>query len=173
MYADFFIKGEAMEKIFHPIKPLYNENSNILILGSFPSVKSREQMFFYGHPKNRFWALLAKIFNEEMPQTVEQKRALALKHRIALWDVLASCEISGSSDSSIKNAEVNDIAPILAKADIGGIYVNGKTAARYYEKYMEEKTGLKAVTLPSTSPANASYSFDRLYEAWKIINQGY
>lgn len=158
-----------MGKIFHPIKPLYDENSKILILGSFPSVKSREQMFFYGHPQNRFWPLLAKIFNEEVPRNVDEKRALALKHRIAMWDVLASCEISGSSDSSIKNAEVNDISQILNAADIKHIYVNGKTAAKYYEKYMEEKTELKAVTLPSTSPANAAYSLERLYEEWKII----
>ena len=153
----------------HPFPPLYNEKSRVLILGSFPSVKSREQMFFYGHPQNRFWRVVAEVFGEKAPETIEEKKAFVLRNNLALWDVLASCEITGSSDSSIKNATANDISPILAGADIKEIFVNGKTAEKYYNKYIKPDIGRDATVLPSTSPANAAWSFECLVEAWKKI----
>lgn len=159
-----------MDFIKHPFPPLYDENSKILILGSFPSVKSREQMFFYGHPQNRFWRVLAAVFESGVPQTIPEKKAFLLSHGVALWDVLAACEISGSSDSSIKNAAVNDLSPIITAANIKKIFVNGKTAEKYYNKYTAAQTGISAVYLPSTSPANASVSLERLIEAWRVIN---
>jgi hypoxanthine-DNA glycosylase len=137
-----------------------------LILGSFPSVKSREEMFFYGHPQNRFWRVIAAVFEAETPKTVAEKRKFLLSNGIALWDVLASCEIEGSADSTIKNAEPNDLSAILAKAKIEKIFVNGKTAEKYYNKYMKKALGRSAVCLPSTSPANAAWSAEKLAEAW-------
>lgn len=162
-------KGSRMELIRHPFPPLYDANSEILILGSFPSVKSREQQFFYGHPQNRFWRVTAAVFGAEIPQTIEEKRAFLLQNHIALWDVIASCEITGSSDSSIRNVTPNDLSPILAAAHIRQIFVNGGTAAKYYEKYQKPRLGRNAVRLPSTSPANAAWSIARLTEAWQII----
>ena len=155
--------------VLHPFPPLYDENSKVLILGSFPSVKSREQKFFYGHPQNRFWRVLAAVFASETPQTVAEKRRFLFSHGIALWDVIASCEITGSADSSIKNAVANDLSPILAAADIRQIFVNGKTAEKYYRKYTEAATGRAAVCLPSTSPANAAWSMERLIAAWRSV----
>lgn len=157
--------------ITHPFPPLYNKNSKILILGSFPSVKSREQCFFYGHPQNRFWKVLSSLLGAEVPTSVEEKRALLLSSNIALWDVIGSCDIVGSSDSSIKNVIPNDISEILKVADIKAIFVNGKTAEKYYKKYTEEKVGIKAVCLPSTSPANATQSIENLLESWRVILQ--
>ncbi len=157
-----------MDRIFHPIAPLYDERSKILVLGSFPSVKSREQKFFYGHPQNRFWPLWALLFSEDCPKTVEEKRDFALRHHIAMWDVLASCTISGSADSTIRNVTANDIRPILETADIKNIFVNGKTAEKYYIKYILPVTGREAVCLPSTSPANAAYSLERLVKEWNV-----
>lgn len=155
--------------IKHPIPPLYDENSKVLILGSFPSVKSREQMFFYGHPQNRFWTVLTLVFDEKKPETISEKRDFALRHNLALWDVLASCDIEGSADSTIKNAVANDLSEIIKNSKVEKIFVNGKTAEKYYIKYTEKKLGRKAFCLPSTSPANASYSIERLKEAWNII----
>lgn len=155
--------------IIHPIPPLYDENSRILILGSFPSVKSREAAFFYGHPQNRYWAVVAKILGEKKPETVEEKREMMLKNGIAMWDVIASCEIKGSSDSSIENVTANDLSVILNNSKVDKIFVNGKTAEKYYKKYTYPKTKIKAVCLPSTSPANAAWSIDRLVEEWKVI----
>lgn len=155
----------------HTIAPVYDENSKILILGSFPSVKSREAMFFYGHPQNRFWNVLALVFGGDVPETVEEKKAFLLKNGVALWDVIAVCDIEGSSDSTIKNVEVNDIGMILSKACIEKIFVNGKTAEKYYNKYLKEKIGRNAVCLPSTSPANAAWSFARLCEKWSMIKE--
>ena len=157
------------QHIVHPFPPLYDENSRILILGSFPSVKSREQRFFYGHPQNRFWRVVSAVFGESTPVTIEEKKAFLLKNRIALWDVIASCEIIGSSDASITNVQANDIRPILEKAPIEAVFVNGKTAEKMYLKYTEKVSGRKAVCLPSTSPANAAWSFQKLIEAWKVI----
>lgn len=154
----------------HPIPPVYNEKSEILILGSFPSVKSREAMFFYGHPQNRFWRVTAAVFGCTEPETVEEKKQFLLDNGIAVWDVIASCEITGSSDSSIKNAIPNDIKGILEKTNIKRIFVNGKTALKYYEKYIKPEIGLNAVCLPSTSPANATWSVEKLVEAWGIIS---
>lgn len=158
-----------LKHVLHPFPPLYDENSRVLILGSFPSVKSREQKFFYGHPQNRFWRVLAAVFDCMPPQTIDEKRAFLLSHGIALWDVIASCEITGSADSSIKNAVANDLLPILAAADIRQIFVNGKTAEKYYRKYTEAVTGRAAVCLPSTSPANAAWSMERLIAAWRSV----
>lgn len=160
-----------MQKIHHPFPPLYDENSKILILGSFPSVKSREQMFFYGHPQNRFWRVLAAVLGCRIPETVPEKRTLLLSHGIALWDVIASCEIKGSSDSSITNVVVNDLSEILAIASIGQIFVNGRTAEKYYNKYTKPVIERNAVCLPSTSPANAAWSVERLAAAWNVILQ--
>ncbi len=157
------------EFIVHPIDPVYRADSRILILGSFPSVKSREAMFFYGHPQNRFWRVLGAVYGEEFPQTVPERRDFLLRHRIAAWDVIASCEISGSSDASIKNAAANDIRPILAAAQIRTIYVNGRTAEALYRRHIEPVTGRTAICLPSTSPANAAWSLPRLTEVWKQI----
>ena len=155
--------------LIHPIPPVYDANSRILILGSFPSVKSREQGFFYGHPQNRFWRVTAAVFGDELPGTVPERRAFLLRHGIALWDVIASCEIRGSADASIKDATVNDLRPILEAAPIRAIFVNGQTAAKLYHRYAEPVTGRPAVLLPSTSPANAAWTPERLIEAWRVI----
>ena len=153
----------------HTFPPVYNEHSRLLILGSFPSVASREQQFYYGHPQNRFWRLLAALCGEATPQTVEQKKALCLMHGVALWDVIESCEIEGSSDSSIREVTVNDLTPILTQCRIRAIYANGSTAWRLFQRYQRERIGRDAVKLPSTSPANAAWNFDRLKEAWQVI----
>ena len=155
--------------IVHPIPPLYGENSKVLILGSFPSVKSREAEFFYGHPQNRFWAVVAAVFGKEKPKTIEEKKKLILENSLALWDVIGSCEIVGSADSTIRNVTANDLSEIINNSKVERIFVNGKTAEKYYNKYTYPKTGIKAVCLPSTSPANAAWSFEKLVEAWKII----
>lgn len=155
--------------VFHPIEPLYNENSKILILGSFPSQKSREQKFFYGHSQNRFWKVLSLVYKVSEPKTVEEKREFLLSNNIAVWDVIKSCEIVGSSDSSIKNVVPNDLKIILSNSKVKYIYVNGKTAEKYYNKYLKNKLGITAHCLPSTSPANAAWSVERLALAWSII----
>ena len=155
----------------HPIPPVFDKTSEVLILGSFPSVKSREEGFFYGHPQNRFWRVIASIFNEKVPATVEEKKAFLLRNHIALWDVISSCDIEGSSDATIRNVTANDINIILSNADIRTIYVNGKTAYKYYQKYTQPVINREALCLPSTSPANAAWSMERLIEAWKCINR--
>lgn len=157
--------------IVHPIPPLFNEDSETLILGSFPSVKSREAEFFYGHPQNRFWAVVAEIYGCEKPQTVEEKKKLVLENKLAMWDVIQSCEIEGSADSTISNVTANDLNIILQNSKVDRIFVNGKTAEKYYNKYTLPKTGIKAICLPSTSPANAAWNVERLVEAWKIIKK--
>ena len=157
--------------IVHPIPPIYDENSGILILGSFPSVRSREEGFFYGHPQNRFWKVTSAVFGEDTPRTVEEKKFFLIRNRIALWDVIGSCDIVGSSDSSIKNVSANDLSVILDSADIRQIFVNGQTAFKYYRKYSEKKTGRPAICLPSTSPANAAWSVERLTAAWNCIKK--
>ena len=157
--------------VIHPIEPLYNENSKILILGSFPSVKSREQLFFYGHPQNRFWRVLAAVFETEIPQTICEKREFILSHNIALWDSIASCDIVGSSDSSIKNVVPNDLRKILKEASINAIFTNGKTSDKYYNKYIKTQIGIESICLPSTSPANAMWTVDSLTGKWNIIKE--
>ena len=155
--------------IAHPFPPLYNEESRVLILGSFPSVKSREQAFFYGHPQNRFWKVIAAVTGQKVPATIEEKRALLLNNGIAVWDVIASCEIEGSADSTIKDVKANDISRILDHADIKTIFVNGKTAKKYYDLYIRPVIGHEAFCLPSTSPANATFSIAKLTESWRVI----
>ena len=157
------------EKIDHPFGPLYDASSRILILGSFPSVKSREQNFFYGHPQNRFWRVVSELLDEASPQTIPEKRKMLLSHHIALWDTIASCTVTGSSDASIKDVVPNDLSKILDGADIRQIYCNGATSWSLYEKYIRPVTGRSAVKLPSTSPANAAWSVPRLKEVWKVI----
>ena len=152
-------------KVVHPFAPVYDENSKILILGSFPSVRSRADNFYYAHPQNRFWRLLAKLYRAEIPQTVEEKKEFLLQHGIALWDVIASCEIENSSDQSIRNAVVNDLGQIFEAADIRAVFVNGKAAWRLYRKYHTTE----AHCLPSTSPANAAWTMDKLEQAWSVI----
>lgn len=153
----------------HPFPPLYNENSKILILGSFPSIKSREQMFFYGHPQNRFWKVISAVCDADTPVTIEEKKNFLYANYIALWDVIASCDIMGSSDSSIKNVVPNDLTEILNKANIKQIFVNGKTAEKYYNKYIRDTLKQDAICLPSTSPANASFNIEKLINAWQIV----
>ncbi len=158
-----------MVHVEHPFPPLYDEASEILILGSFPSVKSREQQFFYGHPQNRFWRVMAAVLGEDVPNTILEKKAMLRRHHMALWDVVHSCDIKGSSDASISDVVANDLTPILEEARIRKIVVNGKTAEKYYQKYLEPMTKRKAVCMPSTSPANAAWSLERLVKEWARI----
>lgn len=160
------------ETVLHEIAPVYDENSGILILGSFPSVKSREGNFFYNHSQNRFWKVLAAVLEISVPESVEEKKEMLLKHGIALWDVVGSCTISGSSDSSIRDVVPNPVEDILKNTGIRTIYTNGGTAHRLYEKYLRPAIGMEAVRLPSTSPANAAWNLERLTEAWKVIRHG-
>lgn len=157
--------------IKHPFPPLYDKDSKILVLGSFPSVKSREQLFFYGHPQNRFWKVTAAVFGDDVPKSIEDKKAFLHKNHIALWDVIASCDIEGSADSTIKNVVPNDLNAIIKNSKVKRIFVNGKTAEKYYNKYTKDKLGRAAVCLPSTSPANAAWNIERLVGAWRIINE--
>ena len=155
----------------HTIPPFCEGEPKILILGSFPSVKSRATGFFYGHPQNRFWKVFAAVLDCSVPQTVPEKAEMLHANHIALWDVIASCEITGSSDSSIKNALPNDIRPILDAGQIAAVFCNGQTAYRLYCRYLEPVCGREAVCLPSTSPANAAFSLTRLCEQWQVIMQ--
>lgn len=157
------------EHIVHSFEPVYDKDSEILILGTLPSVKSRENNFYYGHKQNRFWKVLATLLKEPVPDTIEEKKAMLLVHRIALWDVIQSCDIKGSSDSSIKNVQPTDIGMILEKKNVTQIYANGNKAGQLYKRYQFPVTGIEATVLPSTSPANAAWSFDRLCEAWRVI----
>ena len=151
--------------------PVYDENSKILILGSFPSVKSREANFYYGHPQNRFWPLLARILETEAPQSIEEKKKLLLKNDIALWDTLDSCDIIGSSDSSIKNAVPVDIMRILNAAGIRKIFCNGGASYALFVRYLTPVCSITPEKLPSTSPANAAWTMDRLYNEWVRIKE--
>ncbi len=155
--------------IHHPIEPIYDEKSKILILGSFPSVKSREEGFFYGHPQNRFWKVIARVFETDIPETIEQKKEFLHNNHIAIWDVIKSCDIEGSSDNSIKNVVPNDLSLILRQAKIEQIYVNGKKAQQLYNKYILPKSKRMAICLPSTSPANAAWNLEKLIQEWKKI----
>ncbi|MBQ8746959.1 MAG: DNA-deoxyinosine glycosylase [Clostridia bacterium] len=155
--------------ICHPIPPVWNEDARVLILGSFPSVRSREIGFFYGHPQNRFWRTVAAVFGEEIPASTEEKIALLHRRRIALWDVIASCEITGSADASIRNVTPNNLLPILHGAPIRHIVTNGKTADALYRRYQLPITGMDAVCLPSTSPANARFRETDLIRAWSVL----
>lgn len=157
------------QRVWHEFEPVYNADSKILILGSFPSVKSREQQFYYGHPQNRFWKVIAALTGTPVPQTIEEKKKMLLENGIAVWDVIAECEIIGSSDSSIRNVVPTDLQRILQTAQIRQIYANGNTAKRLFEKFQMKACGRTVTGLPSTSPANAAFSLDRLIGSWKQI----
>lgn len=158
-----------MNRIEHPFDPLFRRESRVLILGSFPSVRSRAQQFYYGHPQNRFWKVVAAVFGQDVPETIEEKRALILNNDLALWDSIASCEITGSSDASIRNVRANDIRGLLEECEIQEIYCNGRKSHELYGKYIQPLCGREAVCLPSTSPANARWTLDRLVEAWSVL----
>jgi len=153
--------------LIHPFAPLYSKSSDTLILGSFPSVKSREENFYYGNKQNRFWKVISTVYHEKIPDTIEEKKHIILKNNLALWDVIYSCDIELSKDSSIKNVTANDLSSIIVQSNIKRIFVNGKKAFSLYQKYSESKTGLSAVCLPSTSPANAQWTLEKLTEVWK------
>ena len=156
-------------RVTHTFEPVYDGNSEILVLGTFPAVKSRESAFYYGHPQNRFWKVLAGLTGEEVPGSIAEKKTLLLKHRIAIWDVIRSCDIEGSSDSSIRSVEANDIAGLLRVSRIREIYGNGDKACQLYNRFCREQTGKEIHRLPSTSPANAAFSLGRLLECWSVI----
>lgn len=155
--------------IIHPIPPFYDRSSKILILGSFPSIKTREYGFFYGHKQNRFWRVLSVVFDEEIIDDIERKKEFLLKHNIALWDSIYSCDIIGSSDSSIKNVVATDLSPIVSGSYVNKIFCNGTTSYKYFHQLSEKKLGINGIRLPSTSPANASYSLERLIDEWRIV----
>lgn len=159
------------QRIIHPIPPLFDAECRVLILGSFPSIKSREAMFFYGHPQNRFWPMLAALFGEPSPTTVEEKKTLALSRRIAMWDSIRACTVTGSSDSSIRDVEPNDLSVILDGSRVDHIFCNGALSHKMYTKYIYPTTGIAALKLPSTSPANAAYTMDRLVREWSVIKE--
>lgn len=158
----------------HTFPPVYDEEAKVLILGTFPSVKSREINFYYGHPQNRFWKMMAAVTESDIPDTIEEKKELLLANHIAVWDVIKSCDIVGSSDSSIKNVVANDIAGLLKKTNITTIVANGATAERLYNVYVRPQTGIEIIKMPSTSPANAAWSLERLCREWgKVIGNKY
>lgn len=159
----------AIDKLVHPVPPLFDHRSTRLILVTFPSVKSREGRFFYHHPQNRFWRVLAQVLEKPLPATIEEKRQFLLENGIAVWDVVQSCTIEGSSDSSIRDVIPTDLHVILDQAPIEKLFANGEKAYRLYLAHSFEKTGRPIVKLPSTSPANASWTLERLVEAWRII----
>lgn len=158
-----------MEHIIHSIEPVFDAESRVLILGTMPSPKSREVQFYYGHPQNRFWRVLAAVLGEEVPRSVPEKKAMLLRHRIALWDVLAECEITGASDSSIRNPVANDLSVILDHAPVQAVFTTGATAWKLYTRLQKPYTGIEAVRLPSTSPANCAVKMEALTEAYKAI----
>lgn len=157
---------QHLELVHHNFEPIYDGNSKILILGTFPSVKSREQNFYYGHKQNRFWKMLAGILQIQTPETIEEKKQMLLEHGIAIWDVIASCEICGSSDASIRNVVPNDISRILYEASVTKIIANGTKAYDLYKKYSYPQTGMECIKLPSTSPANAAWTLEQLIKTW-------
>lgn len=164
-------RDDALRHIVHPFAPLWSPGSKALILGSLPSAASREQGFYYGHPRNRFWRVLAAVYGCEAPVSTEEKRDFILSHGLALWDVIGQCDIRGSADSSIRAALPNDIRPILEGAEIRAIFTNGARAHELYCRSILPLTGLEAVRLPSTSPANAACAFDPLVEAWSAVKE--
>lgn len=155
--------------LIHPFEPVFDRECVILILGSFPSVKSRESGFYYGNPQNRFWRVLSAVYGEEVPSDTDGKVAFLLSNHIALWDAARSVDISGSADASIKNAGANDLGKIFNNSAVRTVYANGKTAGTLYERFCRPRYGFSATVLPSTSPANASFSLEKLVEAWRVI----
>lgn len=162
-------KRAEPERIIHPLAPIYDEHSRILMLGTMPSPASRAVAFYYGNPRNRFWQVLAALFNEPLAQTNEERTAQLLSHRIALWDVLASCTITGASDASISDEVPNDFSPIFTTAPIQAVFCTGSKAAELYTRLCEPKTNVPCTKLPSTSPANAAWKLDDLIEAYRVI----
>ncbi|WP_346704060.1 DNA-deoxyinosine glycosylase [uncultured Agathobaculum sp.] len=158
-----------LQTVVHTIPPLYDSHSRVLLLGSIPSPKSREAGFFYAHPQNRFWRVLAAVLGEEVPQTIEEKRAMCLKHHVALWDTIARCDIAGASDTSIRNAVPNDIGKLVRESEITRIFATGGKSAELYRKLIEPQLHIPIMQLPSTSPANAAWSLERLIEAYRVI----
>jgi hypoxanthine-DNA glycosylase len=160
---------EIYETIIHPLKPFYTRDSKILILGSFPSVKTREYGFFYGHPQNRFWRVMEVLFKEDLDNGIATRKDFLSRHKIALYDSIYQCDIIGSSDASIKNVVPSDLSSLIKEADIKEVFLNGATSYKYYKKYHEKNLGLEGVKLPSTSPANARYRLDDLVNEWRVI----
>ena len=159
-------QNRRYQHVVHTFGPLYNEDSGILILGSIPSPASREVGFYYGHPRHRFWQMLADLYGMPLPESIEEKRALVLSHGLALWDVIEECDIIGASDSSVKNAVPTDIPSLLGKTQIRTILCNGALSKKIYDQYQLPRTGIPAQKMPSTSPANAAWSLERLKEEW-------
>lgn len=159
------------QRINHEFEPVYNSKSKQLILGSFPSVKSRELGFYYSHPRNRFWKVLSEIYNETLPTQIQEKKEFLFRHEIAVWDVIEKCDIIGSSDSSIKNVVPADINRILLESEIKIIYANGQKAYELYQKYCYQTTKQEIIKLPSTSPANAAWKLEDLISAWSCLKQ--
>lgn len=161
--------GNTSQVVYHPFDPVLNAHSKVLVLGSFPSVKSRENAFYYGHPQNRFWRVLAALFSESIPDTIEQKAALLHRRHIALWDVVSACNIIGSADSALVPLEFSDVSSCLSGTDVRRIFANGQAAGKLYRAHQLKETGVPIHILPSTSPANASWSLDRLTAAWEPL----
>ncbi len=155
--------------IDHPFPPVVDEGCRVLVLGSFPSVKSRANAFYYGHPQNRFWRMMAAVLGEPTPQSIGEKRGMLLRHGIALWDVIASCEIVGSADASVKDVAPVDIARVTDMAHIDRVICNGALAGKLYQRHLQDRMGVEAVVAPSTSPANAAWSLERLVAAWRKL----
>jgi len=155
--------------VVHPFAPIFDRGSRILVLGSLPSVLSRENRFYYGHPQNRFWRVLAAVFEEPTPDTIDEKTAMLLRNGVALWDAVAECDVIGSSDASIRNVKPTDLARIFDACTIEAVFANGRTAAKYYDRYQKPLYGRPITALPSTSPANAAWSLERLTAAWRVL----
>ena len=164
-------RQDGWEHVVHGFAPIYDERSRVLVLGTLPSVKSREENFYYGHARNRFWQVLAAVFDAPVPQSIEEKKALLLAEKVALWDVVGACDIRRSADSTIRNVVPNDPRPILAATPIRAIYTNGTKAFELYRKYLLPLTGIEAVRLPSTSPANAACGTEALITAWRVLRE--
>ena len=160
-----------MQTLKHGIPPVYNNNSRILILGSFPSPKSRETGFFYGHPRNRFWHVLSAVLGCEIPLTIDDKKSMLLENNIALWDVIAECDIENASDSSITNVIPNDISSLVHGTRITAVFTTGAKATELYRKYSQNDAGIPAISLPSTSPANAAFSLERFVSEYSVIKK--
>lgn len=163
--------GRGLERVEHAFEPVFDAASRVLVLGTMPSPASRETGFYYGHPRNRFWPVMARLFDEPVPRGPAERRSFALRRRIALWDVLASCEIRGAADASIADPVPNDLRLVVDSAPIAAVFATGATAWRLYRRLCEEQVGLPAVKLPSTSPANASWSLERLVEAYRAVRE--
>ena len=166
VYNDYMKSKQTYQHVVHTFGPIYNEESRILILGSIPSPASREVGFYYGHPRNRFWRVLAELFGVPLPETIEEKKTLVLSHGLALWDAIEECDIIGASDSSVKNVVPTEIPELLQQTQVEQILCNGALSKKIYDKYQLERTGMPALQMPSTSPANAAWSLDRLVEEW-------